>query len=180
MRKLNAWQYVTLDGVVEAPENWVMPDDEMFEEQTADYAASDALLLGRRTYEIFAASWPERASDVPNADWMNNTQKYVASTTLESPGWRNTTVLEGDVSDAVSRLKQGEGASITLNGSATLLRSLLSAELVDELRLFLHPVALGSGDRLFDNSEDRVALKLVDCHAFDNGVVSLTYQPTDR
>ncbi|MGH9229857.1 MAG: dihydrofolate reductase family protein [Acidimicrobiales bacterium] len=102
MRKLKAWLYVTLDGVVEAPENWVMPDDEMFADQTADYAASDALLLGRQTYEIFAASWPQRGSDVPNADWMNNTQKYVASTTLVSPEWQNTTLLEGDLGDAVS------------------------------------------------------------------------------
>jgi dihydrofolate reductase len=180
MRKLRAWLYVTLDGVVEAPENWVMPDDEMFEEQTADYAASDALLLGRRTYEVFASSWPQRGSDVANADWMNNTQKYVASTTLESPEWQNTTVLEGDVSDAVSRLKQEDGETVTLNGSATLLRSLLSVRLVDELRLLLHPVVLGSGDRLFDNREDRVALNLTECKAYDNGVVSLTYQPAER
>jgi dihydrofolate reductase len=180
MRKLNAWLYVTLDGVVEAPENWVTPDDEMFAAQTADYAASGALLLGRRTYEVFAASWPQRGSDVPNADWMNNTQKYVASTTLESPEWQNTTVLEGDVSDAVSRLKQEDGETVTLNGSATLLRSLLNAGLVDELRLLLHPVVLGSGDRLFDDTQDRVALKLTECHTYDNGVVSLTYQPTER
>ena len=180
MRKLRAWLYVTLDGVVEAPENWVMPDDEMFEEQTADYAASDALLLGRRTYEVFAASWPRRGSDVPNADWMNNTQKYVASTTLESPEWQNTTVLEGDVGEAVSRFKQEDGETITLNGSAALLRSLLRAELVDELRLFLHPVVLGSGDRLFDDGEDLGAFKLADCDAYDNGVASLTYRPTER
>jgi dihydrofolate reductase len=88
VRKLKAWQYVTLDGVVEAPENWVMPDEKMFDEQTADYAGSDALLLGRRTYEIFAASWPQRGSDVPNADWMNNTRKYVASTTSSRPNGR--------------------------------------------------------------------------------------------
>jgi dihydrofolate reductase len=180
MRKLKAWQYVTLDGVVEAPEKWVMSDAEMFEEQTADYAASDALLLGRRTYEIFAASWPQRGSDVANADWMNNTPKYVASTTLESPEWQNTTVLQGDVSEAVSGLKQEEGQAITLNGSATLLRSLLRAELVDELRLFLHPVVVGSGHRLFDNGEGLGALSLTECHAYDNGVVSLTYQPTER
>jgi dihydrofolate reductase len=175
MRKLKAWLYVTLDGVVEAPENWVMPDDRMFEEQTADYAASDALLLGRRTYEVFAASWPQRGSDVANADWMNNTPKYVASTTLESPEWENTTVLEGDVREAVSRLKQEDGETITLNGSATLLRPLVSAGLVDEVRLLLHPVVLGSGDRLFEN-----ALRLSECHAFDNGVVSLAYQPAQR
>jgi dihydrofolate reductase len=180
MRKLNAWLYVTLDGVVEAPEKWVMPDDKMFEEQTAGYADSDALLLGRQTYEVFAASWPQRGSDVPNADWMNNTQKFVASTTLDSPTWQHTTVLEGDVTEAVSRLKQQLGATITVNGSATLLRSLLTAELVDELRLLVHPIVLGSGDRLFDDGDDRVDLDLSDCRAYDNGVVSLTYQPTER
>jgi dihydrofolate reductase len=180
MRKLRAWLYVTLDGVVEAPEDWVMPDDEMFAEQTADYAASDALLLGRRTYVVFAASWPQRGSDVPNADWMNNTRKYVASTTLESPEWQNTTVLEGDVREAISRLKREDGETITLNGSTTLLRSLLGAGLVDELRLLVHPIVLGSGHRLFDNREHLGALRLADCHAYDNGVVSLTYQPTER
>lgn len=180
MRKLKAWQYVTLDGVVESPENWVMADERMFQEQTADYAASDALLLGRRTYEIFAASWPQRGGDVPNADWMNNTRKYVASKTLESPEWRNTTVLEGDAREAVSRLKQEDGATITLNGSATLLRSLLRAGLVDELRLFVHPLVLGTGKRLFENADDRTALRLADCHAYDNGVVSLSYGPSER
>jgi dihydrofolate reductase len=180
MRKLKAWLYITLDGVVEAPENWVISDDVMFEQQTALYAASNALLLGRQTYEVFAASWPQRGSDVPNADWMNNTQKYVVSTTLESPRWQNTTVLEGDVTEAVSRLKQEDGGTITLNGSATLLRSLLSAQLVDELRLLLHPVVLGRGDRLFDSAEDQGALELTGCHAYDNGVVSLTYQPAER
>jgi dihydrofolate reductase len=177
MRKLSAWLYVTLDGVVEAPENWVMPDAAMFERQTADYAGSDALLLGRRTYDVFAASWPQRGSDIPNADWMNNTQKYVASTTIESPEWQNTTVLKGDASEAVARLKQEDGGTITLNGSAVLLRSLLKAELVDELCLLLHPVVLGSGQRLFGNGEGLGALRLTECHAYDNGVVSLIYQP---
>jgi dihydrofolate reductase len=180
MRKLKAWQYITLDGVVEAPEKWVMPDDTMFDVQTAGYDASDARLLGRRTYDIFAASWPQRGSDVANADWMNNTRKYVASTTLDSPGWRNTTVLSGDVGDAVSRLKQEDGEAITLNGSATLLRSLLTAGLVDELHLFVHPIVLGSGDRLFGTAEDRADLELSECHAYDNGVVSLTYRPAPR
>jgi dihydrofolate reductase len=178
LRKLKAWQYITLDGVVEAPEKWVMPDDTMFDEQTAGYAASDALLLGRRTYDVFAASWPERGSDVANADWMNNTQKYVASTTLESPEWHNTTVLTGDVIEAVTRLKQGDGETITLNGSATLLRSLLRAGVVDELHLFVHPVVLASGDRLFDDATDRIYLELSECHRYDSGVVSLTYRPS--
>jgi dihydrofolate reductase len=179
MRKLKAWQYVTLDGVVETPEKWVIADNKMFEEQTAGYAASDALLLGRRTYEIFAASWPQRGSEVQNADWMNNTRKYVASTTLESPAWQNTTVLQGDVAEAVSQLKQEEGETITLNGSATLLRSLLAAALVDELRLFLHPIVLGSGARLFDGATDRLSLELADSHEYDSGIVSLTYGPAE-
>jgi dihydrofolate reductase len=180
MRKLKAWQYVTLDGVVEAPENWVMADERMFEEQTAEYEASDALLLGRRTYEIFAASWPQRGSDVPNADWMNNTQKYVASNTLGEPDWQHTTVLGGDPRDAVAQLKQEDGETITLNGSATLLRSLLGAGLVDELRLFLHPLALGTGKQLFENGGDRTALELADCHTYANGVVSLSYAPGSK
>jgi dihydrofolate reductase len=180
MRELKAWQYVTLDGVVEAPEKWVMADDEMFANQTAGYASSDALLLGRRTYDVFAASWPQRGSDVANADWMNNTRKYVASTTLESPEWQNTTVLERNITEAVSRLKQQDGDTITLNGSATLLRSLLAARLVDELVLFLHPVVIGAGGRLFVEGESLGALKLADCHPYTNGVVSLTFQPTTR
>lgn len=111
---------------------------------------------------------------------MNNTRKYVASTTLESPKWQNTTVLEGDVGEAVSRLKHEDGETITLNGSATLLRSLLRAGLVDELRLFLHPVAVGSGHRLFENGDVLGALKLAECRVYDNGVVSLTYEPAGR
>lgn len=180
MRKLRAWLYMTLDGVVEAPEKWVMPDEEMFEAQTADYATSDALLLGRRTYEVFAASWPQRGSNVPNADWMNSTHKYVASTSLESPEWQNTRVLEGDVNEAVARLKQEDGEAITLNGSATLLRSLLVAGLVDELRILLHPVVLGTGHRLFDDVENLGAFALAECRAYDNGVVSLSYQSIER
>jgi dihydrofolate reductase len=108
---------------------------------------------------------------------MNTTRKYVASTTLESPEWQNTTLLEGDVSEAVSQLKLQDGAAIMLNGSTTLLRSLLRAGLVDVLRLFLHPVVVGSGRRLFDG-ERLDPLKLADCRAYGNGVVSLTYLPT--
>ena len=125
MRKVNAWLFMTLDNVIESPEKWVIADDDMFGAVEADYATSDALLLGRRTYETFAASWPQRGSEVPNADWMNNTRKYVASTTLESLEWNNSTVIEGDVAEAVARLKQQDGKNIMVNGSATLIRSLL-------------------------------------------------------
>jgi dihydrofolate reductase len=177
-RKINAWLYVTLDSVIEAPEKWVIADDDMFAAMEADYAKSDALLLGRRTYETFAASWPERGSEVPNADWMNNTPKYVASTTLESPEWNNSTVIEGDVAEAVARLKQQDGKDIMVNGSGALVRTLMRNHLLDELRLFVHPVVVGFGRRLFDDQSDPVEFALVDSHAYDNGVVSLTYKPT--
>ena len=177
MRNVNAWLYVTLDSVIESPENWVIADDDMFGASEADYAKSDALLLGRRTYETFAASWPERGSDVPNADWMNTTRKYVASTTLKSPEWNNTTVIEGDVAEAVARLKQEDGKDIMVNGSGALVRTLLSNHLLDELRLFVHPVVVGSGIRLFDHESDPVKLTLVASHAYANGVISLTYKP---
>lgn len=178
MRNVNAWLFMTLDNVIESPENWVLADDEMFGALEADYARSDALLLGRRTYETFAASWPERGSDVPNADWMNKTRKYVASTTLESPEWNNTTVLEGDVAEAVARLKEEQGRDIMVNGSGMLVRSLIRDGLLDELRLFVHPVVVGSGRRLFDADSDPVELAVVDRHGYDNGVMSLTYKPT--
>ena len=167
-----------LDSVIEAPEKWVIADDDMFGAMEADYAKSDALLLGRRTYETFAASWPERGSEVPNADWMNNTRKYVASTTLEAPDWSNSTVIEGDVAEAVARLKQEDGKDIMVNGSGALVRTLMRDHLLDELRLFVHPVVVGSGIRLFDDASDPVELTLIDSHAYDNGVVSLTYKPT--
>jgi dihydrofolate reductase len=178
MRRLTAWLFMTLDGVIEAPEKWVIPDEEMFGATEADYAKSDALLLGRRTYETFAASWPERGSEVPNADWMNTTRKYVASTTLESPEWNNSTVIVGDVAEAVARLKEEAGLDIIVNGSGALVRTLMRDHLLDELRLFVHPVVVGSGRRLFDNESDHVELALVDSHAYDNGVISLTYKPT--
>jgi dihydrofolate reductase len=178
MRKLNAWLFVTLDSVIEAPENWVIADDEMFAAVEADYAKADALLLGRRTYETFAASWPQRGSEVPNADWMNNTRKYVVSTTLESLEWNNSTVIEGDVAEAVARLKQEDGKEIMVNGSGALVRTLLRDNLLDELRLFVHPVVVGAGIRLFDDESDPVELALSDSHAYANGVVSLTYRPS--
>jgi dihydrofolate reductase len=136
LRKINAWLFMTLDNVIEAPEKWVIADDDMFGAVEADYATSDALLLGRRTYETFAASWPQRGSEVPNADWMNNTRKYVASRTLESPEWNNSTVIEGDVAEAVAGLKQEDGKDMEVNGkrraisdAPTVKRALLWVEL---------------------------------------------------
>jgi dihydrofolate reductase len=108
---------------------------------------------------------------------MNNTRKYVASTTLESPEWNNSTVIEGDVGEAVTRLKQEDGKDIMVNGSGALVRTLMRNHLLDELRLFVHPVVVGSGRRLFDDSEP-IELALVDSHVYDNGVISVIYKPT--
>jgi dihydrofolate reductase len=178
MRSVHARLFITLDGVIEAPEKWVKADDDMFAAMEAEYAQSDALLLGRRTYETFAASWPQRGSEVPNANWMNNTRKYVASTTLESPQWNNSVVIEGDVAEAVTRLKQEDGKDIIVNGSGVLVRMLIRNHLLDELRLFVHPVVVGSGVRLFDDGSDPVELALADSHAYANGVIALTYRPS--
>jgi dihydrofolate reductase len=178
MRSVHARLFITLDGVIEAPEKWVKADDDMFAVMEAEYAQSDALLLGRRTYETFAASWPHRGSEVPNANWMNNTRKYVASTTLESPQWNNSVVIEGDVAEAVTRLKQEDGKDIIVNGSGVLVRMLIRNHLLDELRLFVHPVVVGSGVRLFDDRSDPVELALADSHAYANGAIALTYRPS--
>ena len=177
MRNVNARLFVTLDSVIEAPENWVKADDEMFAAMEMDYAQSDALLLGRRTYETFAASWPQRGSEVPNAEWMNTTRKYVASRTLESPEWNNSSVIEGDVAKAVKRLKREDGKDILVNGSGALVRTLIRDHLLDELRLLVHPVVVGSGTRLFNGESDPAELALADSHAYANGVIGLTYRP---
>jgi dihydrofolate reductase len=177
MRNLNARLFITLDNVIEAPETWVKADEDMFEAMEADYAQSDALLLGRRTYETFAASWPQRGSEVPNADWMNKTRKYVASTTLESPVWNNSAVIEGDLAEAVSGLKQEEGKDILVNGSGALIRTLIRDHLLDELRLLLHPIVRGSGIQLFNGASDPAELTLTDSRTFANGVLALTYRP---
>lgn len=178
MRNINAWLFTTLDGVFEAPEKWVRGDDEMFAAIEADYARADALLLGRRTYKIFAESWPERGKDVPNAEWMNTTRKYVASTTLRSPQWQNSTVIDGDLVGTLTELKAKPGKNIMVNGSATLVRSLMRADLLDELRLFMHPVVVGSGTRLFDGAT-HADLTLTHTKSYPSGVVSLTYRSTE-
>ena len=180
MRKLVASFFISLDGVVEAPQDWHFPyfDDEMGAVVAEAMAASDAFLLGRRTYEEWAAYWPtEAAADSPMAGPMNDTPKYVVSTTLEEVGWQNSTLLDGDLADAVTALKSKPGKNIGISGSATLVRSLLERRLVDELRLLVHPVVVGSGARLFENGTGQVPLELVDSRTFATGVVDLTYRP---
>lgn len=178
MRKIVAGLFVSLDGVIESPEKWQFPyfNDQVGAAVGAQMAASDTMLLGRRTYEEFAAYWPDHGSDVPFADQMNDTPKLVASTTLRSVQWKNSTLIDGNVAEELAKLKQQPGKNISITGSATLIRSLLRENVLDELNLLVHPVVVGSGKRLFTDGSEH-ALKLVDSMTFDTGVVSLTYQP---
>jgi dihydrofolate reductase len=179
MRKLVAVELVSLDGVMESPEEWAFSysNDEMEEANAAGMAASDAMLLGRVTYEGLAAFWPNQPGGTPLVDYINSVRKYVVSGTLEKPlGWNNSTLIEGDTVEGIAELKRQPGKDITVIGSAALVRSLLGEGLLDELRLMVHPVVLGGGQRLFDDGVDRTALELVDSRTFATGVVSLTYR----
>lgn len=186
MRKLIEATFVTLDGVISdtvpstaphaSPEKWGAP---YWDDEHAGYArdllfASDALLLGRVTYEGFVQSWPSRTGDF--ADRINSLPKYVASRTLEGPLKWNATLIEGDVADEVARLKQQPGENILKYGTGELDRTLLQRNLVDEFHFWMFPVAIGSGRRLF-NGIDTTHLKLVDTTRFGSGIVVLTYAP---
>jgi dihydrofolate reductase len=178
MRKIVSGLFVSLDGVVESPDQWHFPyfNDEMGEAVAAQMATSDAMLLGRVTYQEFAGYWPHQGSDVEGADHMNNTPKYVVSTSLESPEWQNTTLIRRNVVEELTRLKQQPGKDIAVVGSATLVRSLLRDNLLDELRLLVHPIVVGQGKRLFPDGTERTPLKLVEARIFSTGVLYLTYQ----
>jgi len=183
MRKIVAGLFISLDGVVESPDKWHFPyfNDEMGAAVGAQMAAADTMLLGRRTYQEFASYWPHQASDVPPADYMNNTPKLVVSTTLKAPlEWQNSTLISGNVAQELTRLKQQPGKNIATTGSATLVRSLLRDNLLDELNLLVHPIVVGSGKRLFDDGIGQVPLKLVDSKTFSTGVLSLIYEPAGR
>jgi dihydrofolate reductase len=179
MRKIVAGLAISLDGVVEAPSrgNWMLYNDEMGEIIGAGIAQADAILLGRRTYLEFAALWPGMGSDVPMADFMNNTPKYIVSSTLHTLKWANSILLTGDLAEEVAKLKAQPGRSIQIPGSPRLVWSLLRDGLLDELALMVHPIVLGSGMRLFEEMTGRISLKLVDSRTLSTGVVSVTYQP---
>jgi dihydrofolate reductase len=181
MRKVVASEFVSLDGVVESPEKWHFPyfNEQMGDAIGAAMAASDAMLMGRVLYEEWAAFWPNQDPDEnPVAARMNGVRKYVVSTTLEEPlEWQNSTLIGDNVAEEISRLKEQPGKDISISGSPTLVRSLLQEDLLDELRLMVHPIVVGSGRRLFEDGGDQKALELVDSKTFSTGVLYLTYQP---
>jgi dihydrofolate reductase len=191
MRRLVVSEFVSVDGVMEAPggepgyahAGWAIAhgmDPGQLRYKLDEVLDADALLLGRVTYEGFAAAWPGRTDDAGFAYKMNSMPKHVASTTLRELPWNNSTVIEGDVPAAVAELKQGDGGDILVAGSRTLVHSLIAHDLVDEWRLMVFPIVLGSGRRLFpDDMADTRPLTLVESKAFDSGVAVHTYRPRD-
>jgi dihydrofolate reductase len=190
MRKLVANTFVSLDGVMQAPGGpeedptrgfehggWSVPfwDDQMGEVMGEFMGRPFDLVLGRKTYEIFAAHWPH--TDQPGAAELNRATKYVASRTLETLEWENSQLLEGDVGEVVARLKQEDGPELQVHGSSELIQTLLRHGLIDELRVWIFPVVLGTGKRLFGEGAPPAALKLVDSQVSSTGVVMATYEP---
>src|SRR5213080_4596661 len=186
MGKIVVTEFISLDGVIEAPgggesfkhAGWSFKfsrGDEGDKFKLDETLSSEALLLGRVTYEGFAAAWPSRDGEF--ADKFNTMPKYVVSSTLENPEWNNSTVLNGDVAEEVSKLKQEQDGDIVVHGSARLVQALLEHDLVDELRLMVYPVVLGSGKRLFGDTSDRKPLRLVDSKVVGDGAAILVYEP---
>ncbi len=191
MGKIVVTEFVSLDGVMEAPgggedykhAGWTFEierGDEGNKFKLDETLASDALLLGRVTYEGFAAAWPSRTDEVGFADKFNSMPKYVVSSTLENPEWNNSTVLKGDVASEVANLKEQYDGDIAVHGSAQLVQTLVEQDLVDELRLMVFPVVLGSGKRLLGETSDKKPLRLVDSKMVGDGVAILIYQPSAR
>jgi dihydrofolate reductase len=193
MRKLTLTQFVTLDGVVQSPGapeedpsggfakgGWLPPfaDDPLFGEvMDARFANAGGFLLGRKTYELMAAWWPNVGDDDPAAAKLNHLPKYVASTTLESADWENTTILDGDVVEAVRELKgEDGGGELQIHGSRGLAQTLMRHGLIDVYELLVFPVVLGEGKRLFETGIDR-SLSLTGSRAADSGLAVLTYEP---
>jgi dihydrofolate reductase len=184
MGRIVVTEFISLDGVIEDPggsENFkhggwsfeISTGDEGMQFKVDETVNSDAMLLGRVTYEGFAEAWPDREGDF--ADRFNAMPKYVVSSTLRDPSWTNTTVLDGDLPAAVARVREQHGGDVVVHASARLVQGLLAADLVDELRLMVFPVVLGSGKRLFGETADKKPLKLTDSKMVGDGVAILTY-----
>ena len=180
MRRVIVTEYVTLDGVMEEPGTWSLQfwNEEIAKFKLDELFASDSLLLGRVTYQGFAAAWPSMTDEAGFADRMNGLPKHVVSTTLEEPlEWNNSSLIKGNIPEEVSDLKQQAGQDILIYGSGELVHTLMQHGLIDEYRIMVHPLVLGNGRRLFKDGIPTTALRLVETKSFGSGVVVLTYQP---
>jgi dihydrofolate reductase len=185
MRKITADLFISLDGVVEAPDQWHFPyfNEEMGAAVDASLGAADTVLFGRKTYDSFAGAWPEREAaggeDAPFAKALGDARKIVVSNRKLELTWRNSEQLEGDLVEAVTVLKDEPGGNIALSGSVSVVRQLLAAGLLDELHLLVHPIAVRQGMRLFDEGETPIPLSLVSSETFETGVLNLVYGPAE-
>lgn len=180
MRTLVVTEFLSLDGVMESPA-WTAPywNDETAQFKGEETSSSDALLLGRVTYQGFAAAWPNRTDEDPGAPYFNNVRKYVVSNTLDKAEWNNSQIISGSITNIIkeiNKLKQGDGTNITVHGSATLAQTLIQHNLVDVIRLLVYPVVVGDGIRLFKEGMS-ATFKLVEAKSFSSGVAALIYEP---
>ncbi|HKX71076.1 MAG TPA: dihydrofolate reductase family protein [Acidimicrobiales bacterium] len=185
MRKITAGLFISLDGVVEAPDQWHFPyfNEEMGAAVDATLGAADTVLFGRKTYDSFAGAWPEREAaggeDAGFAKTLGDARKIVVSNQKLEFTWRNSEQLEGDLVEAVTALKNERGGNIALSGSVSVVRQLLAAGLLDELHLLVHPIAVRKGMRLFDEAETPFPLTLISSETFKTGVLNLVYGPAE-
>jgi dihydrofolate reductase len=184
MGKVIASTFVSLDGVMEAPDKWQLPND-LFDDAMGPfvneaYSSAEALLLGRRTYEEFARFWPTQPDTDPFAALLDRIPKYVVSKTLRKLEWKNSTLIDGDVVEEVRKLRKRLGGNILIAGSAQLINSLTPHGQIDEFQVILHPIVVGRGKHLFADGIDPTLFALVDTRSFGTGVVALTYRPKGR
>ncbi len=185
MRKIVAGLFISLDGVVEAPDQWHFPyfNDEMGTAVDATLGTADTMLFGRKTYDSFAGAWPEREAagdeDAHFAKVLGDVRKIVLSNQKLEFSWRNSEQLEADFVETVRALKNEPGGSIALSGSVSVVRQLLAGGLLDELHLLVHPIAVRHGMRLFDEGDAAIPLRLISSTTFQTGVLNLVYAPAE-
>ena len=179
--RLVATEYVSLDGVFEEPGQWSFPffSDEASQFKWRELQASDALLLGRKTYEGFAAAWPTMDAG-EFGEKMNSMPKFVVSSTLDHADWAGSVLVTGDLATEIGTLKERPGHDLLLAGSGQLFNALMQANLIDLYRFMVHPILLGKGARLFAENTDQAVLELTHQETFDSGIVILEYEPADR
>lgn len=180
MGKIVSNFFISLDGVVESPDQWHFPyfNDEMGAAIGSGMETAAAVVMGRKLYVEWAEYWPNQSDEVPFSSFINNVPKYVVSNTLDEATWNNTTIVSGDVEAKLRDLKERTDGNMIMSGSATTVRWLLANGLLDELALLVHPIAVGHGQRLFENTPTH-PLKLVKSETFSTGVLNLTYAPSE-